>query len=104
MKTTSNAGGFHFLYSFDVRCVEPFWAFCDVKGDFVAFAKVIETYSAEFIGVEKEIFFFTLSGDKSESSVRHQSSDCSCIHQCKNQLIKTQTQESAKCKTRLCSS
>jgi len=68
------------LNSVDVDRVRSFRALCDLERYFVTFPKVGELYVLELIGVEKEIFFTSFTGDEAEASVAHETSNSSCLH------------------------
>ncbi len=60
---------FERLRSADLDCVETFRALSNFKRQFVTFAKFVERYADELVGVEKEILFLTIALDEPESLV-----------------------------------
>lgn len=63
----------------DLDCIRSFRTFCDFKADLVAFAKLVELYVLELVGVEKEIFFATFDFDEPESLIG-ETSNSSFLH------------------------
>lgn len=63
----------------DLDGIRALWALADLKSHLVSFAKVVKSDIHELVGVEKEILFLSLDGDKPESLVSD-AGDSSLLH------------------------
>ena len=86
------AGAFssRLLDSADLDRVGSFRTVRNFKGHLVAFAKLIELYVHELVGVEKEILFLSFDLDEPET-LFSESGDCSFLHSNEKITIKIKT-------------
>src|SRR3989344_4561916 len=78
--------GERLAHAADLDRVRPLRAVRDFKAHLVAFAKLIEAYADELVGVEKEIFFATLNLDEPESLVG-ETGNSSFLHSNRDWLV-----------------
>jgi hypothetical protein len=63
----------------DVDRVRAFFALCDLELQGITFAKFVEGYAAELLGVEEDVLLLTFDFDETEAFVR-ELLDFSCLH------------------------